>query len=227
MAKVQYGALITEIKGSIGGSVFQGGNVGNVLRNKGYTPGISSLQRQAATSALSTQASAWKSLTDVQRGQWAAIVASWPFTDKFGNAYQGSAFQVFVAYNSVLISLQQPTVLVPGAPVVPTDPGVVVVDFDSSPTFNITWDNAGGANDCFSAFISPPISAGRNLNHLRLIKGYGDGINATSGVDVSNGWVAKYGNPLTGTRVGVKYAFFDKRFPRPYFGATVATVIHA
>ncbi len=225
MARVQYGVIVTELKGKIQGQVFQGGNVGFVLRNKGYTPGISTSQRQSANALLVSQATAWRLLNDTQRAAWAAIVSAWTFTDKFGNSYQGSPFQVFVSYNSTLLSLSQPAVSVPGSPVTPTDPGTVTVAFDDGPDYSIDWVNSGSTNDCLAAFISVPISPGRNLNHLRLIKSYGDSINGVNGIGADAAFVAKFGELPLGATVGVKYAFYDKRFPRPFFGATVRTVV--
>lgn len=168
MAKVRYGSIVTEIKGGIAGQVFQGGNVGFVLRSKGYTPGISNVRRQSATRTLSTVTSAWRSLSDSNRAAWEALALTWPFVDKFGNTYYGSGYQVFVSYNNALVAMEEDIVNTPAAFVMPTDPGTITLNTLTTAAMAIDVPNLDLLADNLQIFASAPVSAGRNGNNIRM-----------------------------------------------------------
>lgn len=98
MALVKYGSIVTELKGKVGGQVYQKARNGYMLRNKGTNrsnPIIINNPSQLVNFSLASKI--WAKLTAAQRESWEAIAPGWLFTDKFGNQYQGSAFQVFVS----------------------------------------------------------------------------------------------------------------------------------
>ena len=41
----------------------------------------------------------WGTLTDAQRLGWSNLLGTWQFVNKFGDTYNGSAFQIFTACN--------------------------------------------------------------------------------------------------------------------------------
>lgn len=117
MAVVKYGAIVTEIKGKIGGTVFQGGISGPVAGNKAHISKTSvtlGKQQRSTSSKLITQhnnlalvATNWKNLTDTQRTAWNGAAVNFPFITKFGEAYTGSGFQLYMqmAINALTQSL--------------------------------------------------------------------------------------------------------------------------
>lgn len=225
MCKVQYGAIITEMKGKIGGQVFQGGSVGKILRNKGYTHGFSSAARQGATSVLSANAKRWQSLSGANRATFNAITASWPFTDKFGNTYYGTGYQVYVAYQNILISLGLPNQANAGGVSSPTDPGVVVASSSGGPTLDLNWDNAGNSSDYVSVFASAPLSAGQNNNYRRYKKVFSSDYNAITGVSFEAEYIAAFGQLVSGAIISVKWSFHKSTFPlAAYQGSALVTV---
>lgn len=227
MARVQYGVIVTELKGKIAGQVFQGGNVGYVLRNKGYTPGHSSPQRQQANRNLITNTTAWRLLSDAERAAWAAIVADWTFLDKFGNTYQGSGFQVYNSYNTTRISIGLSPLDTPLAVQSPTDPGEIVIVAEAMGALMVDWENAGGANDYITIFASPAISAGRNGNNVKLTKLFGGSINGLTNKDVYAEYAAIFGDLVLGSTIKVHAVFRDGRWPRNTFTQSVLSVVVA
>lgn len=224
MARVQYGTIVTEIKGKNQGHVFQGGNVGFVLRSKGYTPGISTQARNQANTYLTTQSSRWKLLTDSQRSAWASIAPNWLFYNRFGASYQGNGFQIFNSYNTNLLNLTQPVVNSPGAVRSAADPGSVDFDWGNTHGARITFGNDGTANQYMLLFAAAPASAGRNSNHARYrliaavdINGLGDVIFTSEYTDI-------FPTPVIGQRIIVKCVFFDIRFPYPFFPSIRTTI---
>lgn len=225
MAKAQYGVIITELKGKVGGQVFQGGNVGKVLRNKGYTAGFSSSNRQGATSKLSANAKRWQTMSGANRATFNAIVASWPFIDKFGNTYTGSGYQVFMAYNNILNSLGLPSEVNAGGASSPTDPGTVVASGAAGPDLELNWGNAGGADDYVAVFCSPPLSAGQNNNHRRYKKVFTSDYNGVTGVSFGAEYITQYGQLVSGMIISVRWSFHNRNFPIASFGGSALVTV--
>ena len=160
MAQVQYGVIITELKGAIGGSVFQAGNNTKVFRNKGYRKGKSSTIRQAVVARMVGQTSRWRALSDIQREAWQSARTGWAFTDKYGNSYYGSGYQFFVAFNTAMVSIGEPAVDVPNVTVeyetiVPTAPTFV---FQTELDWNI--DTLTTGSQIVQCYASAPMSPG-------------------------------------------------------------------
>lgn len=140
-ASVKFSALMTGIKGKIGGTVFQSSSTGFMIRNKpsgnfvksiswvfgrsytqsawgeDYATLLDLAPGQLASDGSNTNLSAsfsaqqlirklskaWGALDSSDRDAWAAAAASFPFTNKWGEQYTGTGFQVFISINSKLI----------------------------------------------------------------------------------------------------------------------------
>lgn len=227
MARVQYGSIVTELKGKISGQVFQGGNVGFVLRNKGYTPGISSSQRQTANRGMIAQTTAWKLLTDEQRATWNSGAANWPFTDKFGNSYTGSGFQVFTAFNSNRVSLGLSVITSMPSSASPNNPGAVAVTVDTDGDLIVEWENVSDADVYVAIWATAIVSTGRNTNHARYRR-LGS-TSATGGTDTSAIGYGVDGEPFPAPPLGsvviVKVAWYKGAFPYKYFESINRVVV--
>ena len=74
MAKVKYGAFITEIKGHVGGTTFQASRGGFTIKNKGRKVVVRGWDTSQATNQrklnFSAIAKMWSTLTDAQRLGW-------------------------------------------------------------------------------------------------------------------------------------------------------------
>lgn len=225
MARVQYGAIVTELKGKIAGQVFQKGNNSLVLRNKGYAAGTSSAARSAANRNITTQASRWKSLTSMQVAAWEAVVLSWPFIDKFGNSYIGTAYQVFIAYNSALMQLGLSVVDTPGTPGVDQSPGIITASYDLSGALTIGWPNVSILPQYLQFFVSPAMSAGRNNNNVRFKY-----INVTD-QSLSDEWSDSptystyYGIPPVGSKIVVKITCRNPVFPKVFETQIISLIV--
>lgn len=217
MARVQYGTIVTEIKGKVQGQVFQGGNVGFTLRNKGYTKGLSSQARQLANTRLSAQAAAWRSLTDLQRAAWSGIVADWLFYNKFGAAYQGSGYQVYMAYNTILTSFGFSAVEEPGAVDSPSDPGEQTLICESENELLYSRENVGVTYDQANYYACAPYSAGQNSNNKRWIKIGTESEDASSSIDLRPYYENYFKWPEVGQKVAVKVVHYNTQYPYPFY----------
>lgn len=149
MAVVKYGTIVTEIKGKMGGNVFQGGISGPTCGIKAHISKTSvALGKQDRSTArklinqhgnLAMLAGYWRKMSDVDRAAWSTAAVGFPFKNKFGEMYTASGFQVYMSLNLNLMAIGVSMITVPPAPVVtvPTPAFTMVTGGSSDPfTFN-------------------------------------------------------------------------------------------
>lgn len=137
-ASVKYGAIIVEIKGSVGGTTFQGGHSGPVMLTKGeLIDAVASGSKLTKADAgrvmqpqqgIGTTSTTWRDLTDAQRQSWIAAAVQFPFKNRFGVTYTPSGFQLYMSCNANLRNYSctpidvspLPTSLIPAGPLVIT-----------------------------------------------------------------------------------------------------------
>lgn len=165
MASVSYGAVITELKGKVGGTVFQGSITGGVMKNKPSFKGLittdSAIQKRSFTQITSL----WKTLTAIQVADWEALRPTWLFTDRFGNSYQGSAFQVFNSYNLNRLYINRSPVTTPGAPIALHNMGVATVVVYQIGLNELAWANPLPVNYYYRFEVMQPVSPGVRSTH--------------------------------------------------------------
>ncbi len=224
MARVQYGSIVIEIKGKNQGHVFQGGNVGFVLRSKGYTPGIGSAARQGANLTIADNASRWRTLSDSDRDAWSAIAADWLFINKFGVPYQGSGFQIYCSYNGNLKNLGISPVDVPGAVDSPEDPGLQTLTIPGAGDIVYERENEGTSADQFNLFATAPYSAGRNNNHLRYRKITGGILTGITTIGFHAPYVAIFPQYQSGQKVSIKVITYKTSFPYAFYTVVLTAI---
>lgn len=84
MARVQFGALITEIVGSIGGFTFQKNRSGNIIRLRGNPSRASSAKQTIAHQNHIRFLQLWQTLSSAERTLWNDFADTFPKTTKFG-----------------------------------------------------------------------------------------------------------------------------------------------
>jgi len=107
MARVTYGALITELAGSIGGITFQRNSSGNTARLKPNMPVNSSVNQQSQQIRLSRIIPAWNALTAAQKTGWENFAAAHVHVNEWGETKTLNGFQWFASCNINLLLLPQ------------------------------------------------------------------------------------------------------------------------
>lgn len=207
MARVQYGVFVTEIKGKVQGHVLQGGNVGFVLRNKGYTKGNSSRVRFVSSKNVAIVAQGWRTLTDVERAAWEAYAPTWPFVNKFGAPYTGTGYQVFMACNVARLTTEEDWF--PDVPLSATasNPGIFTLATSTTASLTCAITIASVLNDQIFIYASAPVSAGRNGNNIamRFIGNYS--YDSVSTFNIRSAYIAIYGSYPVGSKIFVRAEF--------------------
>jgi len=107
MATIKLGAIITDVRGAIGGTIFS--RNANASYAKNFTkPTNPNTQRQQAVRGLFAQvAQAWRDLTDEQRESWvvSAALSEFSYTNKVGEQSFYTGSQLFMKLNNQLLQL--------------------------------------------------------------------------------------------------------------------------
>lgn len=213
MASIKMGAIITDIKGKVGGTVFQGSKTGVTMKNKSAaatSDGSSKLTKADAGRVVSPQsnmssiATSWKALSEGNKTSWNMAAPDFPFTNKYGVPYTGSGFQLFMSVNS--------NRLVIGEPILNTAPAVPILD--NMAPFGLNWTTLIAftliptadipADAKCQLYATRGMSAGRapKPGDFRLI----EVIATWSGVthDIQTQYIAQFGTPIPGSTVWVQ-----------------------
>lgn len=221
MAQVKYGALITEIKGKVGGTVFQNGNSGFQMRNKGkYRPGRaladvvkSYRQKQLFSSAIKN----WTQMTAINRSSWSALLGTWQFTNRFGDVYNGSPYQIQNACNINAQLLELPMFSAAPNYNAAFDPNISYANFSLSGTFNGTIGNAAANGQLIYVEASQPVNSTKNISRIPFNK-FGVITSAAGTVNYKAAYIAWLGyTPTIGTVFYVKTWTAWADYPKQQF----------
>lgn len=107
MAKVKYSALVSDMRNKLNGSVLSKNRAGNYIRNKTTPVNPQTASQQANRQKLGSLSSAWNGLTEGQRASWRAAVASFPYTDIFGDRKELDGKSLMIKLNLNLLNAGQ------------------------------------------------------------------------------------------------------------------------
>lgn len=166
MARIVYSGLVTEIKGSIGGTTFQSNRSGYIVRNKQYKGPVRSVGNVKAGRAFAIASRRWGSLTAAQRTAYNTMASTYNYVDLWGNTKTLTGFQWFMASTN-----NQFRVDGVGLPLAPSgDPTVVAPIFDilledQKITYtNFNW--AGSNANSLLVYASSPLRSNSFNNRL-------------------------------------------------------------
>jgi hypothetical protein len=213
------------LKGKMGGTVFQQGNNIAVIRMKGYRKGSNSASRAVATSNLQAVSTSWSLLTPTERATWKTLALSYPFINKFGVTYYGSAYQVYQAVN--IINLILDIAINTSAPVnaAPTNLSPVVFSTLSNTHFDVQYAGTAGDGTLCMVYATAGMSPGRNLNNpkTRFI-GILD-CSVASPINMIAQYTAVYGTPLKTQQIIMKTFFIQPSYPFFYFKSVTSAIV--
>lgn len=105
MARVQYGSIVTNLKGSIGGTTYAQSRAGGVAKNRSIGRKNQSSATLAALNRSKQASTLWTSLTASERNAWNTFASAHTHADRFGNVQTLTGYNWFVMVNRNRISL--------------------------------------------------------------------------------------------------------------------------
>lgn len=85
MAKIKLGAVVTDIRGKIGGQVFSKNRAGAYMKNKGIPANPQTAAQTAVRALFAFISGLWSALTEAQRESFRTKVSEYSRTDVFGD----------------------------------------------------------------------------------------------------------------------------------------------
>lgn len=159
MARVTYGALITELAGSIGGITFQKNSSGNIARLKPYVPVNPSQLQSDQQTALSQMVFEWINLSLSDQDSWNALAAAHTFTDPWGRSKTLNGFQWFISSALNLLSIGEAFASTAPAYGAVAAPNAFTIIASSTHIFLDVPGYWNYATDTLIVYATPPVRA--------------------------------------------------------------------
>lgn len=201
MATIRFGGGVSEIRGSIGGTTFSRTRAGAIARSRTKPVNTPSAARAAVRTLFGTVSKLWRDLTDSQRTNWNTTAVSWPQVNKMGETYTPSGQALFNKLNNSLSLAGQPTIDAITPPVAFDIPDFALDTFSKATGELSIIDSIPAAVDQKIVVSATPVVSSGVQNVDNLFKQIAVEDPAAS-IDVSAGWEAVYGQPITGLTVG-------------------------
>src|SRR3546814_19213217 len=100
MAKVKFGALMTDARGKLGGHVFSKNRAGSYLRTKVTPVNPQTIYQTSVRALFGAISSQWSGLSQAVRDSFNGAVADWATTDIFGDLKNPSGKALFQRLNN-------------------------------------------------------------------------------------------------------------------------------
>ncbi len=226
MAKVKFGAIVTDLRNKVGGHVYSKNRYGAYTRSYKTTLTSNTPAQIVAKSRLSSISATWKTLTDDQRTAWNNAVSNFRHTDVFGSIINPSGFDLYIRLNC---NLDQVGVALLSLPPVPAEiltlTNVSITADGTAPLVALVFGSSpvpAGYAIVLSATnnISPGISYVKNLVRGIAVLDAG----TTSIYDATTAYLAKYSSITNGYRLSVSLVTVNKSTGQkspPYFATCI------
>jgi len=213
MAKINFGNVVADARGKLGGIVLSKNKSGAYVRTKVTPSNPRTAPQQTVRANFGGLAQLWsEALTDSQRSGWVAFAQTYPRRNIFGNALVLNGLNTLVAYNMVLLQMAQ----------------AVITDAPASPAVSpATWDNTWGTLTTASLIITEPGPSGTPgaYNYVFATRSLPPGrapkpsdyrwvfsntdLTSPGPVDISGEYIARFGAPTAGLKVYALIATAD------------------
>ncbi len=213
MARIKYSGLVTDIRGSVGGTTFQSNAYGATIKNKPAMIIPNTQLQQRSKTLISRISTTWRTLSAAQREEIESWSSAYPQYSKHNPEIALTGFPVFVRYYCVRRLSNPAGAITPISP--PSAPPVI----DSytchgsviAGTFKITTTWAIGDGTWLNAYwLSPPLGATNNFP-FSLMRFQGMSASENDDITTNISYTAKFGRiPQVGEYVYVMYRLVDE-----------------
>lgn len=208
MATFKLGAIITDIRGSIGGSTIRRVGNGHSIYNKQGSQIKSAFAQTSRKNALGNIFGAWYALSEEDQEQWRLNALSYTVKDKFGNNKYLTGRELFTKLNAQLLpanavsDLNKFDIYVENAEV------KINVFSVATEELNINW---GGSFTEQYIFISiyQLRKKGKVKPHAHFRRQYARLVSSSTGIDIWDEFIKSYPLAHTGDRYGFNIQFVN------------------
>lgn len=196
---------------------------GQYFRTRAVPVNPATPTQMVARARLSTNAAAWRDLTDVQRAGWLSLGLQMLRTDSLGQQYDLNGFLAYCSVNNNKATVGD--ALVSAAPALVTPPTLATATITlTSAAFSVAYTPTPlGAGDRLLIFASPQRSAGRKFEaDYRLIQFTAAA--AASPANIFAAYQSRLGTPVVGDRIFLSLQVYNGGFIGAPFGVSQVVV---
>lgn len=211
MALIQTGAVVNQIRGSVGGTVASRNLGGAYMRARVAPVNRRTPAQQAVRANFAINSKAWSGLlTADQRAAWTFFAQANPLVNVLGASIIVSGLAMYNKLNQVLSSIGFPNISDPPAdlsvPTLAAIDGVVSVSGTQHVTIN-TEIQAVVADASYYIFAAPPMAAGKTASSsdFRALAAFGPSAAAVA-IEVGSQFIARFGAFIAGQSISVMVA---------------------
>lgn len=213
MAIIRYGAMITDLRGKLGGHFFSSGQGGAVMSTNGQRIGKTQSYKKLwgyikRNAQANTQT--WQELTDAQRAAWAAEAANWPTINRVGDTAQLRGYSLFLKVNGILNTIGVASLSIPAPKTSVSMVSGVTINTLSATVFRITPTLTLSADEVCVVCATRSMSSARvpSPKDFRIITWIPD--TAILPADIFSSYEDIFGAPLVNGYVNVKCYVVNK-----------------
>lgn len=224
MARIKYTGLVESIRGSIGGSTFQGNAYGYTIKSKPNN--VKPIKTAQVNRQRTTQfvAQNWKSLSGANRTAWNAYANNFPIAARLNADADLNGYNYFLKYNE-LLQLVSPLTLLedPGSTqsAFTWDPGQLELGAaPDSLTFSGELDTTGEDWHVL-LFATPPVPD--SVNFFRVTPRFMTRVTVSEApvIEFYNEYILAFGKPpAVGQSIGLRFALLRQTVAQMAFIST-------
>jgi len=138
MARVEYGGIVTALRGSIGGLTFQQNKSGGIVRVRPVQKRYVNPLQSARIAEFQKVVGIWSTMTVSEKEAWGTFASSHTYIDYWGEEKELSGYNWFLSANSNLVLVEETPNIAPPSWTTP----LAVPEFDvvlTSTHMYVTW----------------------------------------------------------------------------------------
>lgn len=214
--------LVAPQSGSYQGITASRNRFGQYIRTRATPVQPRTVAQLNQRARMSTNAAAWRALTDAQRAGWLDLGLSITRTDSLGQGYTLNGFMAYCSVNNNLLDAGDSAVSNAPAIVTPPDLLTVTLTLTAAAVSAAYTATPLGAGVRLFTWVSPQRSAGRKFEgDYRLLQV--SAAAAASPAVLTTAYTAKFGVPVVGNRIFFLFETYQAGFKGSPF--TVAQVV--
>lgn len=207
MAKIKWGALVTDGRGKLGGHVLSKNRAGAYIRTKVTPDNRQTTYQTRVRNIFALITTAWSALTSAQISAWNGAVSDWQRTDIFGDLKKPTGKNLYQRLNQNALNAGYPQMTTPPDKVVLPDTII------TGATFTVAGNTlvfAGMSTDPgFKALVSATPAVTRGTSFVKnIIRNIGfDDLDTYGAAAMGQNYIDKFGAPQVGDKIfaGLQY----------------------
>jgi hypothetical protein len=214
MARIIYGGLVTEIKGSMGGTTFQSNRYGFTVKNKANVSKSGTQDQALQKVRLQGLSRQWASLTDAERASWNSYATTYPTRSAKNPTAYLSGYNLFLRYNQNFMMTEPANILAEPVNIpAPLGQASLYIIEDGGGLEIFINDVTSPVGWYFLPYLSRPIPDGQSyIKSLTKAMGYDYATTGTTrSIVCTAAYTAAFGSlPGVGARLAVDATIFQE-----------------